>query len=196
MGSSNAHCAAATYIAVAANRPNGKREFYYRCNGAHSPAVFSPKGKCCSKAIRGDELEQQVWIDVETFLRNPDPVLSELQSRLGSQAKGSDQVRVQLAALENVVPLRLDHGAPAAAQPDTARVQAGEVAQGTGVRRRLRRHRRRVPPGSRVFRVPTIPSDNAGMILIAISRSGRGSREVDFALFAGAERLLRAQRSR
>ena len=92
-----------TYIGVAANRPNGKREFYYRCNGAHSPAVFSPKGKCCSKAIRGDELEQQVWIDVETFLRNPDPVLSELQTRLESQAKGSDQVRVQLAALENVV---------------------------------------------------------------------------------------------
>ena len=41
--------------------------------------------------------------DVETFLRNPDPVLSEFQSRLGSQAKGSDQVRLQLAALENVV---------------------------------------------------------------------------------------------
>ena len=103
MGSSNAHCAAATYIAVAANRPNGKREFYYRCNGAHSPAVFGPGGKCKSKAVRGDELEQQVWIDVETFLRNPDPVLSELQTRLESQAKGSDQVRLQLAALENVV---------------------------------------------------------------------------------------------
>ena len=101
-----------TYIGVAANRPNGKREFYYRCNGAHSPAVFSPKGKCCSKAIRGDELEQQVWIDVETFLRNPDPVLSELQSRLGSQGKDRIRSEYNSPALENVVPLPPDHGAP------------------------------------------------------------------------------------
>ena len=33
-----------TYIGVAANRPNGKREFYYRCNGAHSPAVYGQTG--------------------------------------------------------------------------------------------------------------------------------------------------------
>ncbi len=33
-----------TYVGVAAIRPNGKREFYYRCNGAHSPSVYSKRG--------------------------------------------------------------------------------------------------------------------------------------------------------
>ena len=42
-----------TYIGFAANRPNGKREFYYRCNGAHSPAIYRPTGRCQSKAVRG-----------------------------------------------------------------------------------------------------------------------------------------------
>jgi len=67
-----------TYIGVAATRPNGKREFYYRCNGAHSPAVYVARGRCQAKAVRGDQLEQQVWSDVESFLRNPDPVLQQL----------------------------------------------------------------------------------------------------------------------
>jgi Recombinase zinc beta ribbon domain len=49
-----------TYIGVAANRPNRKREFYYRCNGAHSPSIYTARGRCAGKAVRGDELEQQV----------------------------------------------------------------------------------------------------------------------------------------
>ena len=92
-----------TYIGVAANRPNGKREFYYRCNGAHSPAVYRPNGPCHSKAVRGDDLEQQVWSDVEAFLRNPAPVLKQLQTRLESDAKGSDQTRKQVARLEGLL---------------------------------------------------------------------------------------------
>lgn len=47
-----------TYVGVAANRPNGKREFYYRCNGAHSPSVYTKLGRCRAKAIRGDYLEE------------------------------------------------------------------------------------------------------------------------------------------
>jgi len=91
-----------TYIGVAANRPNGRREFYYRCNGAHSTSVFLPGERCGSKAVRGDDLEQQVWSDVETFLRNPDGVLADLQARLESQSRGSDRVREQIAALESL----------------------------------------------------------------------------------------------
>ena len=92
-----------TYIGVAANRPNGKREFYYRCNGAHSPAIYRPNGPCHSKAVRGDDLEQQVWSDVEAFLRNPEPVLKQLHARLESDAKGSDQTRKQVARLEGLL---------------------------------------------------------------------------------------------
>ncbi|MGD0201859.1 MAG: recombinase family protein [Bryobacteraceae bacterium] len=92
-----------TYIGVAANRPNGKREFYYRCNGAHSPSVYSKLGRCQAKAVRGDHLEQQVWSDVETLLRNPEPVLQQLHARLESDAKGSDQIRKQVTRLEGLL---------------------------------------------------------------------------------------------
>jgi site-specific DNA recombinase len=92
-----------TYIGVAANRPNGKREFYYRCNGAHSPAVYMARGKCQAKAVRGDQLEQQVWSDVEAFLRNPEPVLERLHAKLETDSQGSDQIRKQVTRLEGLV---------------------------------------------------------------------------------------------
>src|SRR5262249_57873888 len=56
-----------------------------------------------SKAVRGDNLEQQVWADVETFLRNPEPVLGQLQARLESDAKGSDHIRRQIAQIEGLL---------------------------------------------------------------------------------------------
>ena len=92
-----------TYVGVAANRPNGKREFYYRCNGAHTPSVYSKTGRCQAKAVRGDQLEEQVWSDVESFLRNPEPVLEQLRARLDSDAKGSDQTRKQVTRLEGLL---------------------------------------------------------------------------------------------
>ncbi len=92
-----------TYIGFAANRPNGKREFYYRCNGAHSPAIYRPTGRCQSKAVRGDHLEEQVWADVEAFLRDPDPVLQQLHAKLESDVKGSDQIRKQITRLEGLL---------------------------------------------------------------------------------------------
>jgi site-specific DNA recombinase len=92
-----------TYIGLVANRPNGKREFYYRCNGAHSPSVYMARGRCQAKAVRGDQLEQQVWSDVEAFLRNPEPVLQQLHAKLESDAQGSDQTRKQVARLEGLL---------------------------------------------------------------------------------------------
>jgi transcriptional regulator with XRE-family HTH domain len=93
-----------TYIGMASNRPkNGKREFYYRCNGAHSPQIYRPNGRCQSKSVRGDILERQVWADVESFVRNPGPVLEQLQGRLEAEAKGSGQIREQITRLEGLV---------------------------------------------------------------------------------------------
>ncbi len=89
-----------TYVGIPANRRNGRKEFYYRCNGAHSPSIYSTRGRCEPKPIRGDHLERQVWSDVETFLRNPQPVLEQLHARLESTAQGSDQIRKRLTRLE------------------------------------------------------------------------------------------------
>jgi uncharacterized small protein (DUF1192 family) len=85
------------------NRPNGKREFYYRCNGARSPAIYAARGRCRSKTVRGDRLEQQVWSDVEAFLHNPELVLEQLHSRLESDAQGSDQIWKQVTRLEGLL---------------------------------------------------------------------------------------------
>jgi site-specific DNA recombinase len=92
-----------TYVGVASNKPNGKRDFYYRCNGAHSPSVYGASERCRSKAIRGDYLEQQVWSDVEAFLRDPKPVLEQLHARLETDARGSDQTKKQIARLEGLL---------------------------------------------------------------------------------------------
>jgi len=92
-----------TYVGIAANRPSGSREFYYRCNRAHSPSIYAGRGRCQSKAVRGDHLEQQVWSDVEAFLRNPEPVRQQLHARLESEAKGSDQVRKQVTRLQGLL---------------------------------------------------------------------------------------------
>jgi site-specific DNA recombinase len=92
-----------TYVGVSATRPNGKREFYYRCNGAHSPSVYSKTGRCQAKAIRGKHLEEQVWSDVETFIRHPEPILEKLHARLESDVKGSDQTRKQVERLEGLL---------------------------------------------------------------------------------------------
>ena len=93
-----------TYVGIAANRPNGKRESYYRCNGAHSPSIYgSPERRCQSKPVRGDLLEQQVWADVETFLRNPEPVLQQLHAKLEADSKGSGQIRKQIERLEGLL---------------------------------------------------------------------------------------------
>jgi len=92
-----------TFIGLVSNRPNGKREFYYRCNLAHSPSLYAATGRCPAKAVRGDFLEAQVWSDIATFLRDPGPVLEQLRARLESDVKGSDQTRKQLARLEGLL---------------------------------------------------------------------------------------------
>src|SRR5258706_1576891 len=93
-----------TYVGIAANRQNGKRESYYKCNGTHSALIFAKlQQRCTAKSIRGDLLEEQVWSDVQTFLRNPGPVLTQLHSRLTSAAEGADKVQHQVRRLEGLV---------------------------------------------------------------------------------------------
>ena len=92
-----------TYIGSIGVPHEGKVEFYYKGNGAHSPAVYLPGERCRSKAIRGDLLEQQVWSDIETFLRNPEPVLEQLHTRLEGDVKGTENIQKQVVRLEGLL---------------------------------------------------------------------------------------------
>jgi site-specific DNA recombinase len=92
-----------TYVGASGKRPNGKREFYYKCNLANTPGIHGTSQRCPAKAVRGDELEQQVWSDILTFLRNPEGVLQQLQARLASESKGVDQMQKQVIRLEGLL---------------------------------------------------------------------------------------------
>lgn len=87
-----------TYIGMKADRKRGKGEFYYRCNGANTPRLLA--AKCTAKNIRGDDLERQVWVDIESFLRNPGPVLAQLQAKMEAEVQDTGKVRERLKRLE------------------------------------------------------------------------------------------------
>jgi len=73
---------------------------YYACNGKHnSRGLYAERGeKCPSKSIGGD-IEEIVWRDIETFLRNPGDVLEELQARREAQSADAGRLRDDLAKL-------------------------------------------------------------------------------------------------
>ena len=96
-------CAACnlTYIGVANVRPGGKLEYYYRCNGNQGArGLYGAHGeRCPSRAVRGEELEQMVWTDVEEFLRKPSVVIEHLQARMRNDANDATKDKERLRRL-------------------------------------------------------------------------------------------------
>ena len=86
-------------------RPNGKSEFYYRCNGNQGArGLYGAHGeRCPSKAVRGEELEQMVWGDVEEFLRKPSVVIERLQARMQAEAGDGTKNRDRLRRLRGLL---------------------------------------------------------------------------------------------
>jgi site-specific DNA recombinase len=98
-------CCGLTFCAVTNLRRNGKREHYYRCNGKQlARGLYGLKGqRCPSKGVRGGELEEMVWHDVEAFLRNPGTVIMRLQARLRDQASDVGKDRARLHRLQGLL---------------------------------------------------------------------------------------------
>jgi site-specific DNA recombinase len=94
-----------TYIGVANRRPNGRQEFYYRCNGKHGTrGIYGAAGhRCPSKDINGTFVEQAVWADVENFLRNPSTVIKQLQERLAAERNDGRRQQGRLDRLESTL---------------------------------------------------------------------------------------------
>jgi len=91
-----------TYIGIKANGNRAKKEqFYYKCNGANTPELLQVR--CTAKSVRGDDLERQVWADVEAFLRNPGPVLAQIQAKLEIEVQSTGKVRERLKRIEGVL---------------------------------------------------------------------------------------------
>src|SRR5207249_3279376 len=85
-----------TRCGTATSRPNGKQDAYYACNGKN-PSRGRIQGRCSSKVIRGQELEEAIWRDILAFLHDPGPILSQLATHLNSrqaQARNLEQERM------------------------------------------------------------------------------------------------------
>jgi site-specific DNA recombinase len=94
-----------TYVGLAARRPSGKEDFYYRCNGKHGArGIYGANSqRCPSKDVNGSFLEQSVWQDVEGFLRQPGTVMELLQQRLAAERKDSQRSQDRLRRLEDAL---------------------------------------------------------------------------------------------
>jgi site-specific DNA recombinase len=82
-----------------ANRPNGRRDVYYICNGK-IPFRGRLQGLCPSKAIQAEILEETIWKDILAFLHDPGPILAQLAAHLHSrqgQARDLEQERMAQA---------------------------------------------------------------------------------------------------
>jgi site-specific DNA recombinase len=58
---------------------------WYRCNG-HLTGRGPTEGRCTGKDIKGAYLEQQVWADIETFLRNPGDIINQLYQEQNTES--------------------------------------------------------------------------------------------------------------
>ena len=66
-------CCGLTFVGTTAHG-----DTWYRCNG-YLVDRGPVKGRCSSKAVKGETVEPQIWADIEAFLRNPGELLKKLE---------------------------------------------------------------------------------------------------------------------
>jgi len=85
------------YSGTGTTRLSSKGEiYYYMCNGKN-PARGRIQGRCPSKFVRGQALEEAVWRDILGFLHDPGSILSQLATHLNNrqaQTRTLEQERV------------------------------------------------------------------------------------------------------
>ena len=76
-------------------------DHYYRCNGRQfARGLYGLTGKKCpAKSVNGRYIEQVVWADIETFLRNPGEILEKLRERLATKR---DDEQLQETKLQQI----------------------------------------------------------------------------------------------
>jgi site-specific DNA recombinase len=166
-----------TYVGVANQRPSGKHEKYYRCNGNQGArGLYGAHGeRCPSKAVRGEELEQMVWGDVEEFLCKPGVVIERLQARMQAEAGDATKNRDRLRRLRGLL-----------------EGKAAERSKVVGLYRRGRLNDAELDE-----QVEEIDKDAAGLTAqIAELESKLGGTDSNGAALEGAEALLTRLRKR
>jgi site-specific DNA recombinase len=98
-------CCGLTFVGVSNVRHDGRRDYYYRCNGKQSArGIYGVNGqRCPSKGVRGGNLEETIWSDVEEFLRKPSIVIERLQARMRGEANDSAKNRDRVRRLHGLL---------------------------------------------------------------------------------------------
>jgi site-specific DNA recombinase len=170
-------CCGLTFIGVANQRPSGKKEFYYRCNGNQGArGLYGAHGeRCPSKAVRGEALEQMVWGDVLEFLRKPGVVIERLQARMRDEANDGAKNRERLRRLRGLLEGKADERAKVVGLYRRGRLNDGELDQ----------------------QVEEIDKDAAGLVAQIEELEGKlAGTDSNGAVLEGAEALLTRLRKR
>jgi site-specific DNA recombinase len=65
------------YSGMLCTRRNGRARAYYVCGGKH-PHRGRLVGRCPSKHLPAEELEERIWQTLEDYIKNPGPILDQL----------------------------------------------------------------------------------------------------------------------
>jgi site-specific DNA recombinase len=82
---------------------------WYRCGGRQRDR--GPlSGACPSAYLRGDEIERQVWADIERWLRDPGDLLAELESEHGGETGAAVAEADRITITSAIESLAAQHG--------------------------------------------------------------------------------------
>lgn len=102
-----------TFIGTHANRPSGKVDSYYRCNGKHAArGIYGKDGqRCPSKDVNGIFLEEAIWKDIEEFLRDPGEVAEIIRQKIAVQSSRDRAPEFDRRSLETALETKADERA-------------------------------------------------------------------------------------
>jgi len=94
-----------TYCGMRWAAYRGGHATWYKCSGAHNyRGIYGAQGhRCPSKGIMGAELEAHIWADVEGFLRDPGPILSQLADRTHETQANVERIHNEVARLQQAI---------------------------------------------------------------------------------------------
>jgi site-specific DNA recombinase len=78
---------------------NKSQRGYYRCNG-HQSARLGHRERCPSVSIPVKQLEEDVWEDIDRFLRNPGDVIEQLQASIDREGVHREHTMRDISGLQ------------------------------------------------------------------------------------------------
>ena len=86
------------------NRTKSKGAYhYYRCGSQLAAQQPDPQARCRAKLLSAPWLEQLVWEDCQSFIRNPGEALAEAQRQLSERMRQTDRLEGEQQSVEQAL---------------------------------------------------------------------------------------------